>query len=415
MFTLAIVLAGVLASYTVRHSEPPSAAAEEHEHDHGASEEVAKGPHGGRLLVGQDGFALEMTLYEPGIPPQSRVYAYQGDTAIDPAEVGLQVELQRFDRVDALGYRKQDDYLLGDRTVDEPHSFDVKVRATYRGKSYAWEYASYEGRVEIGADAAVSSGITTTQVAPRRLVERISVLGQVGFDQDALRHVAARYAGVVRDVRKRIGDHVKAGDVLAVVQSNDSLIDFDVLASGSGHVVEKRVTAGEVVDAGEALYVVAGLSTVWVDFTVYRSDARRVRSGQRVRVEPGDGLAPLDGQLAYLAPVGDAASQSVTARAVVKNAANELRPGMFVKGQIDVGVVEAAAVIERAAVQTFRDWQVVFRNKATTYEIAIVELGVEEGGFVEVRSGLKAGETYVAANSFVVKAEIGKAGASHDH
>lgn len=419
--TIAIALGGVLGLVGILHGEPDALAEEDHEHGHGApgaKEEPAKGPHGGRLLLGDDGFALELIIYEPGIPPQSRVYAYAGHKRPDPiapAEVELEVELHRFDRVDVLGYTKQDDFLLGDKTVDEPHSFDVKVRATHRGKSYAWEYSSYEGRVEIGPEAARISGIAVEKVEPRRLVERLLVLGQVGFDQDAVRHISARYAGVARDLRKRVGDFANAGEVMAIVHGNESLTDFELRASGSGQVVEKRVTEGEVVEAGEPLYVIAGLGTVWVDFTVYRGDAPKVQSGQRVLVVPGDGLSPLEGKLAYLAPVGDAASQSVTARAVVRNATGELRPGMFVKGQIELGAVFAPAVIRRDAVQTFRDWQVVFRNKATTYEIAIVELGLEDGDFVEVRSGLRPGEMYVWANSFVVKAELGKAGATHDH
>jgi cobalt-zinc-cadmium efflux system membrane fusion protein len=88
---------------------------------------------------------------------------------------------------------------------------------------------------------------------------------------------------------------------------------------------------------------------------------------------------------------------------------------LFVRGEIEVNRIDAPVTVKRSAVQTFRDWQVVFRNRESLYEIAIVELGLVDGEFVQVLSGLSPGESYVSENSFVVKADIGKAGASHDH
>ena len=119
--------------------------------------------------------------------------------------------------------------------------------------------------------------------------------------------------------------------------------------------------------------------------------------------------------LAYIAPVGDAPSQSVTARAIVKNPGGKLRPGLFVKGEIEIASTDAPVVVRREAIQTFRDWQVVYRNRGTLYEITPVELGLVDGDFVQVLSGLAPGETYVTQNSFIVKADIGKAAATHDH
>ena len=381
-------------------------------HGHQKSE---KGPHGGRLLQSQDGFALEITIYEPGIPPQARVYAYDDHTLVDPDQVQLVIDLHRFDRIDTVHFHKGDDFLVGDIVIEEPHSFEVKVRSTYRGRSYSWEYESYEGRVEIATESARLSGIKTERAEARTLVERLSVLGQVGFNQDAVKHVAPRYAGVVRSLTKSVGDYVRKGEILGVLHGTDSLNEFSIRAPGSGQVVEKRVTVGEVVGAGDLMFVVVDLSTVWVDFTVYRRDASRVASKQRVRIIPGDDLEELEGTLAYLAPVGDSPSQSVTARAVVRNAGGQLRPGLFVKGEIEVASMDAEVAVRREAIQTFRDWQVVFRNRGALYEIAIVELGIVDGDFIQILSGLSPGDVYVSQNSFIVKADIGKAGASHDH
>lgn len=392
---------------------PESSAAPEHEAAHEAP--VEKGPHGGRLLRADDGFAVEVTIYEPDIPPQSRVYAYRNDEPLDPAAVELSLELHRFDRVDVLSYKAQDGYLQGDKVVEEPHSFDVRVSAKAGGKSYRWEYDSYEGRVEIPEASAKSAGIVAEKAEPRRLAVRVHALGRISLNHDTAAHLSPRFAGVVREMRKQVGDAVGAGETLAVVEGNESLQPFEVRSAGSGRVVEKRASRGETVDAGEPLYVVADLDTVWVDFTVYRADAERVRAGQRVELRLADDEEPVTGTISYVAPILDAGSQSFAARAVVRNLRGKLRPGLFVEGDIIVGEIDAAVAVKEDALQTFRDWDVVFKRKGSLYEIGIVELGERDGEWVEITSGLAPGDLYVTGNSFVVKAEIGKSGASHDH
>ncbi len=415
-----LVLTGVATALGLITSQPKAYATgpEVHQghgnHDDDAHE-TKSGPHGGRLLESEAGLALEVTIFEPGIPPQSRIYPYVNGAAISPAQVKVVVELHRFSRVDTIQYRAQDDFLLGDLVVKEPHSFDVKVRATYQGQAQRWEYASYEGRTEISAKSAQLLGVGVETVQPRPLVERIPVLGQVGFNQDAVTHVSAPYSGTILSLSRRVGDSVKRGSAMGSIKGTQSLSTFFLRSLGPGRVVEKRVTVGEVIDGGRTMFVVADLSTVWVDFTVYRQDAARVAAGQPVRIMPGDGLGALRGTLAYLAPLGNAQNQSVTARAVIPNSSGKLRPGLFVKGEIEVRTVNCEATVRREAIQGFRDWQVVFRNRGTLYEIAIVELGIVDGDFVQVLSGLSPGERYVAKNSFIVKADINKSGASHDH
>lgn len=88
-------------------------------HDHELHVEQIKGLHGGKLFE-KDGFGIRVTIYEPDIPPQSRVYVYENGNPIDPALVTLVTELHRIDIVDTINYTKQDDYLIGDRVVEEP-------------------------------------------------------------------------------------------------------------------------------------------------------------------------------------------------------------------------------------------------------------------------------------------------------
>ena len=118
-----------------------------------------KGPHGGRLLS-EDDFQVEITIYERGVPPQFRVYAFDRGKAVNPDEVKLTIELHRLGgRVDVINFQREGEYLRGDKVIEEPHSFDVKVLAEWKGKTYRWEYSQVEGRVELTPEAVQSAGI----------------------------------------------------------------------------------------------------------------------------------------------------------------------------------------------------------------------------------------------------------------
>ena len=156
-----VLLAGVgITWFVLRNAKPaPNASAEGGHGAEAAAPEAAKGPHGGRLLSEGD-FATEVTIFERGVPPEFRVFFYEKDKPIDPAGVKLAIELHRFGgRVDKIGFAKRDDYLLGDKEIVEPHSFDVKVMVEYKGKSYRWEYDSYEGRTTMTPEAVKNSGL----------------------------------------------------------------------------------------------------------------------------------------------------------------------------------------------------------------------------------------------------------------
>ena len=122
-------------------------------------DEQVKGPHGGRLLSEED-FQIEITIYERGIPPQFRVYAFDKGKAVSLDEIKLTIELLRLGgRVDVINFRRDGEYLSGDKVIEEPHSFDVKVLAEHKGKTYRWEYSQIEGMVELTPEAIQSAGI----------------------------------------------------------------------------------------------------------------------------------------------------------------------------------------------------------------------------------------------------------------
>lgn len=394
-----------------------------HDHDlthHEGSTEShqAKGPHGGKLFE-KDGFALEVTIYEPDIPPQSRVYAYEQGRPIDPALVTLVTELHRIDRVDTIHYQKQDDYLQGDRIVEEPHSFDVRLDATYLGKRYQWSYPSYEGRTTISEAAMSSIGIKVEKAASATVSSRLLVHGQVVPDRTKVVHLTPRFPGVVKEIHKASGSLVTKGDVVAIVEANDSLRTYNIVASRSGHVISTHTAVGETVSDSQPIMTIGDFSTLWIELIVPKEEFSQLKIGQPVVIRQDsadDSLKHLvTGRVTYLAPFADGDTQTRVARAEVENLQNELVPELFVEAEVITQSRDVPIAIRAEALQTFRDWDVVFKKVGEVYEIAIVELGERDGDWIEILSGITAGTEYVTENSFVVKADVMKAGATHDH
>ena len=117
----------------------------------------------------------------------------------------------------------------------------------------------------------------------------------------------------------------------------------------------------------------------------------------------------------YLSPFGAESTQTLLARVGLANREGHWRPGLFVSGEIVVAETRAATAVKASALQTFRDWDVVFLNEGNVFQAIPVELGRRDAEWVEVTAGVTPGQRYAADNSFIVKADIGKSGATHDH
>lgn len=411
-----VLLAGAgLTWFVMRNAKPAAQVSGEGGHGGAAAAEAAKGPHGGRLLSEGD-FATEVTIFERGVPPEFRVFLYEKGKPIDPTEAKVTIELHRFGgRVDKIGFAKRDNYLLGDKEIVEPHSFDVKVVAERGGKTHRWEYDSYEGRTTMTPDAVKSSGIVIEAAGPAKIKTTIKVNGRVQPNEDHMTHVIPRYPGIVKKIRKRLGDAVAKDEVVAVVESNESLQPYEVKSSLAGTVIGKDVRQGEFVKEGEVIYSVADLGTVWVDLNVHRKDFDRLKVGEAVTIFAGEGLTNATGTVSYISPFGAEDTQTMLARVELPNPTGKWRPGLFVTGEIVVEEAEVPVAVKASALQSFRDWQVVFMAEGGMFEIAILELGRRDAEWVEVLSGLNPGQKYAAENSFIIKADILKSGASHDH
>jgi cobalt-zinc-cadmium efflux system membrane fusion protein len=473
-----------------------------------AHEQHAKGPHGGRLLE-DGGFGLEVTISERGGEARLKLYPYADDKPIPPGDVSATVTLRRLgDRSEVIRFKPETGALVGDPVVGEPHSFDVAVEATWRGETHRWTYEQIEARVVLPDDALEGAGIEVSQAGPAVLRPSLELPGQVGLNQDRVAQVVPRLPGVAIEVKRNVGDHVRAGDVMAAIDSRDlaeaknefiesvhrlefaqatfvredrlwrrrispesdmllakhkleeaeiakqiaeqkllalgvsrqTLADlavepagivvdrrvrspfaarlltrYDVKTPIAGEVIEKHVTLGESVQADTSIFVVADLSSVWVDIAVYATDLGLVRIGQPATVRAQGAALEATGTVSYVGPLVGEDTRSARARIVLSNADGRWRPGLFVTVSLVEAELRVPVAVTADAIQTVADGAAVFVRYGDVFELRPVELGRRADGWVEVVSGLSPGERYASKGSFVLKADLGKSAAEHEH
>lgn len=381
---------------------------------HAHAEEAPKGPQGGRLLR-RDGYAVELKIVEAGVPPHYQAWIYREDRPLPADAAQLTVELTRLDgRRETHTFAPTAAGLVAASTVGEPHSFDVRVSAVIDGRTLQWQYPSYEGRTRIAAATAQQAGIVTRAAAGGEIRDEHEVQGLITPVEGRHARVVARFPGPVREVRVSVGDTVRAGQVLAVVESNVSLSDYAVKAPFAGTVLARHAAVGDL--AGDkALFEIADLTRLWVDLHLFGADAGHITPGLPVEVVRLTDDVRAQTTLDRVLPGTATASQSTVARASIDNADGRWRTGAAVRARVTVAVQPVALLVPLAALQRLRDWDVVFIRVGEDYEVRPLRLGRRDAANVEVLEGLQPGDEVVVEQSYLIKADIEKAGAGHDH
>jgi len=378
-----------------------------------AEGEASRGPNGGRLLEEGD-FAVELVIAEGGIPPEFHVYGYNKGVQLGVDDFSAAVELGRLGGTrDTFSFIPEGEYLRGIGVVREPHSFDVYVTAEYAGNSQEWHYESYEGRTSIPDRIASDSGIVTGVAGPQRIVNTIELTGTVQADPARVAEVRARFSGIVTQVLRDTGDYVNRGEPLGTVETNESLRSVPVVAPISGLIVNRSIQVGQVT-GDDPLFVIADLSEVWVQLDVFGRDLSAIAAGQQVSISSLDG-SDFSGVIDWVSPLVAHGSQSVRARIPLENPDGALRAGQFVRARVTVAETDVPLAVRRSALQTFRDFDVVYAKVGDTYEVRMLQLGLKDEYHIQILSGLSPDEIYVTGNSYLIKADIEKSGASHDH
>ena len=375
-------------------------------------DEPEKGPHRGRMLR-QGDFALELSIFETGVPPEFRVWAFENGNSISPEEVDLQVTLVRLGDVqDKHQFKPQGDVLRGD-SVYEPHSFVVQVQADYQGKQYQWQYDNFEGRTTIEPEVARALEIKTEIAGPATIKESIKVYGQLQPLPSGQRVLKARFEGMIKNVFVNLGQTVKKGERLLTVESNESLKPYDITAPINGVVTSINAQPFEQTQ-NRRLVTLLNSDKLNAELAVFPSDISKVRVGALVTATLQNQEHTITGKITQIDKQVQS-DQSVLVRAEIDNSKQQFNAGLFVTAQILIDEHPVDLAVKRAGLQSFRDFTVVYAKVGNEYEVRMLELGRSDTEWIEVLGGLKPGTEYVSKNSYILKADIEKSGASHDH
>jgi cobalt-zinc-cadmium efflux system membrane fusion protein len=354
-----------------------------------------------------------------------------------------------------------------------------------------------DGAIKLSAEQIEKARIELAPVDKGALAHRITATGTITPDSDRVARVAAKVVGTVAELRKRLGDQVTKGEVIAVLESREvadaksdylaALVKFDlqktlferdealwdkrisseqqflrsrtalteaqirldvarqklaaldlseaeveslprqpitalrqkeIRAPLSGQIVERRVSVGAPV-GGEGheqeIYVIADLSSVWVELAVPTSELPSIREGRPVSIGTSANDLRMDGKVIFISPLVHHDTRTARVIAAVANPQMAFRPGTFVTAQITTEEHEVELRIPRSALQTMGGEQVVFVRTADGFEKREVVLGRSDDKYAEVVFGLDAGETLAVTNTFILKAELGKSEADHGH
>jgi cobalt-zinc-cadmium efflux system membrane fusion protein len=351
--------------------------------------------------------------------------------------------------------------------------------------------------VRLTDEQIARSKIGVATAAACTIARGVSAPGTVLPDPDRVGRVAAKVAGTVAELRKRLGDTVAKDEVVAVLESREvaeakseyqaavvslnlqkalyereqvladkkiipemqflrtrhafleaelrvalarqKLAALDLSASEiarlstqqtaglrlkelhaplAGQVIERRVDLGTPVgrEGQESeIYVIADLSSLWVELAVSTSDLTAVAVGQPVVVAAGgDGLRA-EAKIVFVSPLLNTETRSARVIAALGNEARAWRPGIFVTARILLAEQSAPLCVPPGALQSADGEQVVFVRTEEGFEKRAVAVGRGDEAHVEIVSGLAPGETVAATNSFVLKAELAKGEAGGDH
>lgn len=252
---------------------------------------------------------------------------------------------------------------------------------------------------------AVHVTLGTAVTAP--LIRELELPGKIGPVPENILHAAARFSGIARQVGKNIGDAVSVGDTLAVIENNENLSAYPIVASRKGTVIEKHLVPGEYVEAGRDLFVIADLSTIAVTIAIFGADADVAVKGATAHVMGLSGDHTAVGTIDYISPFHDEKTQSLSGRMVLPNARGYWKPGAYVRLRIQHKEHDKALLVPNEAIQLLDGAPHVFIPETKLEFMAVpVTLGRKGAFQTELLKGLSSGDTLVVGGAMELKAQF---------
>lgn len=271
----------------------------------------------------------------------------------------------------------------------------------------------HDERIVMSDEIVQKAGIGIKHAAPETIKHTLQLFGEITAIPEQQFLVSAPYSGLVESLKVKVGDLVVKGQVLATIHNTASLNSYDVVAPASGEISHKYVRLGERITE-QPLFEITDLSTVRLQMSAFSADLEQLALGQTVQVRDlHDHNATLT-QISYLSARMNT-QHIAQAQAVLPNDMGFWRPGAHVKADVTVSNRQVKVVVAKTALQQFENQLVVFVRQDNAFIVKPVQLGQADDTYVEIISGLVAGERYASDNSFVLKADLMKASANHAH
>ncbi|MBW2941463.1 efflux RND transporter periplasmic adaptor subunit [Zhongshania aquimaris] len=268
-----------------------------------------------------------------------------------------------------------------------------------------------ESGTQIKEAMAAELGIRTSTVGPQTLQKSVLSFGRLMSSAEQSSHIRARFPGVIRSVAINIGDTVNTGDLLALVESNESLKTYEIKAPINGIIVQRHANAGEMTQ-DQILFSILSTESLWAELRIFPSQLLHVRHGQAVSIQLGE--RQVNTLISQLLPADDG-EPYILARAKVDNQNGNWLPGMMVEGEIVIADFMAELAVNKSALQIINGETGIFVKEHEGYLFTPVHLGESDRQYTEIRSGVEAGAEYVFENSYLIKADIEKTESTHEH
>lgn len=376
-------------------------------HDHASEQKSNAKPHGGEAEHGEEAVQFDAaTLKEFGIEILQAGPGPIGETVRLPGEVVFNKDLVAHVTPSVSGVVREVKLSVGDKVEAGQTMAVLSSRELAAARS---AYLGSQARLVLERESlAREERLLADNIGTER--QRLEARKTVGVEEIAIQ--------LAEQNLHALGQNQAEIEALGA-SADTSLSEYLLKAPLSGLVIAREITRGEVVgvDAEQPPFVVADMSSVWVNFTVYQRDLTFVKAGMSVQIKFGHGIPDANGTIAFVSPSLDETTRTATARVILENPKGVWRPGLFVTGKVTSGEESAAVVVPRTALQEVEGKTAVFIQDEDGFEPRPVKLGRQGKDTVEIIAGLKSGERYVSKNGFAVKAEMNKAsfGDGHGH
>ncbi|NQZ25674.1 MAG: efflux RND transporter periplasmic adaptor subunit [Colwellia sp.] len=278
------------------------------------------------------------------------------------------------------------------------------------GETHTDEHGE-EGQIEMTAEMMKTVGITTLTASSGEIKQRLTLYGTSTTEPSAISHVRARFAGVITKLSVNVGDKVKKGQLIAEIESNNSLTRYSVYAAISGVITQRNANPGELANE-QVLVTIGDHQKLWLELQVFATQQPKVAIGQAVRITREQQFT--DSVISQLLP-SPKDSPFIIARVPLDNSQGTWSAGSLLSGSVVINKKSVPLIIDNRAVQVMAGKAVIFVKNEHGFAVREVMLGLSDSQFSQVLSGLNQGEVYGVNNSYLLKADLEKSSAEHHH